>query len=297
MTVLGRNKLTIGVDIGSETLRAVAIRRDGTKCEVVAAVESVRTPNHPVPTAIDVQRLSQALERQGVIAKEFVVGAPPERLMASMLELPPRSSGAPIESLAQAEIAKSLPGSFESCIMDLPESARQKTTEYFALAFSHEAASDLLSPFESEGIRVAAIEPDVTALSRVTGANNRVVLDVGKRGARLYAYEGKNTLFARCTPHAEGKSDPSSIVSGFVGTIDYLVNRFQGLEDATLIVLGQPNLYERVKAVLLDEFDADITNNLVVDLASSGAVRGCTFDSRWASAIGLATRTSEKEAA
>lgn len=292
-----RNKLTVGIDVGADTLRAVALRHQGIKCEVVAAAESGRTPNHPHPTQLDVQRLVQAMERQGVTIQNVVVGAPPERVLSSMVELPPRSSGAPIDSLAQAEVAKSINGNFESYIWDLPESPRQKVTEYFALAYSHEDAGELLAPFEAEGIRVIAIEPELTALSRVTGSNNRVVLDIGGKGARLYAYEGRNVLFARCTPLAEGSADPASIVRGFIGTIDYLVNRFPGLEDATVIVLGQPRLFERVKQELLKEFDADITNKLVVDLTPSGVLQNYSFDSRWASAIGLATREPVKEAA
>ncbi|RNC81333.1 MAG: hypothetical protein ED559_05950 [Phycisphaera sp.] len=217
--------------------------------------------------------------------------------MSSMIELPPRSSGAPIDSLAKAEIAKSISGNFESFIWDLPESPRQKATEYFAIAYGHEDAGELLAPFESEGIKVSAIEPELTALARVTGSNNRVVLDIGGRGARLYAYEGRNVLFARCTPRADISSDPTAIVRGFIGTIDYLVNRFPGLEDATVVVLGQPHLFEGVKQELLKEFDADITDKLVADLTPSGLLQNYSFDSRWASAIGLATRDAAKEVA
>lgn len=292
-----RNKFSVGIDVGSDTLRAVALRHHGVKCEIIAAVESGRTPNHPHPTQLDVQRLVHAMERQGVRIHDAVIGAPSDRLMSSMIELPPRSSGAPIDSLAKAEIAKSIHGSFESYIWDLPESPRQKVTEYFAIAYSHEDAHELLAPFEAEGITISAIEPELTALARVTGSNNRVVLDIGGRGARLYAYARSSVLFARCNPRAEISPDPTSIVRGFMGTIDYLVNRFPDLEDATVVVLGQPHLYEEVKQELLKEFDADVTNKLVVDLTSSSQLQNYSFDSRWASTIGLATRHAVKEVA
>lgn len=292
-----RNNLSVGVDVGMNTLRAVALRQHGMKCDVVAAVECLRTPNHPNPTQLDVQRLMQAMERQGVTFSRVILGAPPERVLSSMIELPPRSSGAPIESLAHAELSKSLAGAFESHLWDLPDAARQSATEYLAIAYSHDDASELIAPFESEGIQILAIEPGITALARVTGSNNRVVLDIGSRGTRLYAYEGKNVLFARCVSHPDGASDPASIVGGFIGTIDYLVNRFPALDDATVVVLGQPELYEGVRQELLKEFDADITNQMVIDLAPRPFLRNFTFDSRWASAIGLATHHSLKGAA
>jgi len=288
---------TVGVDVGRDTLRAVALRSTGAGHIVLAAAETRRTPNHPCPIERDVQRLMYAMERQGFSIKNITLGAPPDRLACAVMELPPRSSGAPIDSLADAELAKSVPGSFESSMWDLPDAPRQSASEYFAVALSHTHAMDLISPFENEGIVVGTIEPEMTAIGRVTGGNNRLVLDIGRRGVRMYAFEGKKILFARNLPHSAESGISAGAFTGVVGTIDYLAGRFPCLEHATVVVLGKPSEYETIREQILREFEADITNTMPIDLTPAPCLTGVDFDAQWATAIGLALRPAHWGAA
>lgn len=287
------NRLSIGVDVGSTTLRAVALRQSGTGVEVVAATETQRTPNHVCPIERDVQRLISAMQRQGVNMHRIAISASPDRLATSILELPPRSSGAPVESLANAEMSKTIKGPFESRLWDLPSDGRQGASEYFSIAYSHEDATQMIQPFENEGVVVEAIEPEVVALGRVTGANSRVIIDAGRRSVRLYALEGSNVLFARNIAHSSGTDVIQKASAGIGGTIDYLASRFPSLENATIVVLGQPDVYDKVCEIILQDFEADITNDMPIDLVPKPWLSGINFDSKWATAIGLAMRSKE----
>lgn len=287
----------VGVDVGMNTLRAVALRGSGLNWDVLAAVETPRTPNHPHPTQMDVERLQQAMERQNIQMKMVALSASPERLATALVDLPPRSSGAPIDSLAQAEMAKSVSGAFESCVWDLPAGPKQSNAEYFSIAYTHEEATKLTSSFDAEGLQVVAIEPEFVSLGRVSGSNSRVVLDVGRRGTRIYAFESRQILFARHVPHPQPTCDASSIVNGFIGTIDYLAGRFPALDDASILVFGQPSLARDVRAELKEEFEAEVSCEMVVDLNPRPFMSGLSLDSNWANAIGLAMRNPRREAA
>jgi hypothetical protein len=297
MGTMLKNKLAVGIDIGCTTLRAAALCSIGTRHEVVAAAETQRTPNHPCPIQLDVQRLIFGLQRQGLSLNHVILGAPPDNVASAVVELPPRTSGAPIESLADAEISKNVKGPFESALWDLPDAPRQSAAEYLTLAYSHSDAADLVAPFESEGLFIDAIEPEVAALSRVTGGNNRLVLDMGRRGIRMYAYEGKNILFSRNLERSDESDISSRSYSEVVRTIDYLAARFPCLENATVIVLGRPSEYAAIRDEILSEFEADITDTMPIELIPRPWLKSVAFDTQWATAIGLALRPQNGDAA
>ncbi len=284
------SRVSVGIDIGAAALRGVALRQRGGLYEVIAATETVRTPNHPVPTLLDVERLIQALQRQGFDAKSAVIAAPSDRLANAIVELPPRSSGAPIDVLAGAELNKNVPGDLEVFVWDLPTGRHAKANEYLAIGFPHAAANELMSPFLQAGLTVEAIEPEMTALQRVTGANGRLVLDAGMRGLRIYAYDGNNTLFFRHIELASEAVDSERVRTSVTGTIDYVAERFPTLEEASVIVLGHPGQADRVATMLKRDYDTAIVRELHTELVLPEWLHDSGIGARWAPAIGLAAR-------
>jgi Tfp pilus assembly PilM family ATPase len=125
-----------------------------------------------------------------------VLAVPDERVVSSMLELPPRSSQAPIEQIARMEVARAhrfAPDSFEMGCWDLPAAARAtKQTPVMAVACTHADAAAVMDPFEAEGLSVCALDVKVVALARacaplldadvggITG-----IVDLGWSGATL----------------------------------------------------------------------------------------------------------------
>src|SRR5439155_3902434 len=86
------------------------------------------------------------------------------------LELPPRSSNAPLERIARMEVARAhrfAPDSFEMGCWDLPAAARAtKQTPVMAVACTHSDAAAIMDPFEAGGMNVVALDVKAAALAR-----------------------------------------------------------------------------------------------------------------------------------
>ena len=164
----------IGVDLGARLIKAVQLERHSDGWHVAAAVALPRRePDGPV-TATDVARLTSALRRQGFAGSRIVLAAPTGTARAELMELPPRSSGAPIDDIARAEICrtqKRAAGSFEMALWDVPDEARGAgQMSMMTAVYPHDEAEHLLDVFEAAGWRVAAVDLQACALARACAA-------------------------------------------------------------------------------------------------------------------------------
>ena len=206
----------IGVDVGARAVKAIQFGRDrwgNGEWRVTAAAEMPRddvaqpqggdrvgapaTPAKPstVLTPAEVRRLVGTLERQGFSGDDVVLAVPNERLSSSMLELPPRSSQAPLEQIARMEVARAHrfpPDSFEMGSWDLPAAARAtKQTPVMAVACTHADAGLVMDPFEAEGLNVLGLDVKAAAHARacapLLGAEGGIVgiVDLGWGSATL----------------------------------------------------------------------------------------------------------------
>lgn len=160
----------IGVDVSPHVLRAAQLRRAGAGWRVTATATVPRDePEAPLDRR-DVQRLIATMRHRGFRGSQVVLTAPPERLLTGMLELPPRSSGAPVEQLARVEMSrlhKRDVSTFELACWDLPSPARAAhCTHVMAVAYAHSDADALLDLFEGQGLNVRAIDAQGWALIR-----------------------------------------------------------------------------------------------------------------------------------
>lgn len=175
--VIGRGvRSPIGVDVGRRCINAVQLERPrgtaatpATGWRVAAATTVPRSSQRPVPDAAEVRQLTDTLERQGFTGTDIVLAAG-AGLLASVLELPPLASAAPLEQIARMELArthKCAPDSFEMGCWDLPAPARaQKATHVMAVALPHAAADEVLNAFEAEGLNVCGLDVRPCALAR-----------------------------------------------------------------------------------------------------------------------------------
>lgn len=207
----------IGVDVGSHSIKAVQLVRttarggdDARAWRLSAATAVRRSGADVVPDVAEVSRFYDVLERQGFHGSKLVLALPMDKLLLSVLELPPRSSGAPIEQMALADMArthKCAPGSIEMRAWDLPCPARAaKSTQLMALACEESQASAWLDPFEHIGLDVLALDAQMLALARGTrcGAGNEAkisaLLDLGWRSTAIaLLYQGA-IVYCRLLP-------------------------------------------------------------------------------------------------
>lgn len=231
-----QTRTAIGVDVGSRTVKAVQFGRerwgDGV-WRIVAVAEMPRseTGHAAPPTATgagtnggaasaaanvhvlkpaEVARLAGTLERQGFVGSDVVLAVPTDKLATSVLDLPPRSSQAPLEQIARMELARAhrcAPDSFEMGSWDLPAAARAaKATPVMAVACSHADATALIDPFEAEGLNVRALDVRACALARACqsllgpAGTITAMLDVGWSAANLSLLHQGVVIYARSLP-------------------------------------------------------------------------------------------------
>jgi type IV pilus assembly protein PilM len=237
----------IGIDVGSRAIKAAQLARapGGWRlhAEAVLPLPAPATPddapNHWAVRDALVGRLLEVLDRRGFAGNKVVLSVPPSKLESDLLELPPRSSGAPIEQIARGEIARAsaLSGApFEMACWDLPAPERATAaTAVLAVAVRHTDAETLIAPFERGGVNVVALDTASWALARSmrTCAGQpgtaTAVVDLGFSGSTLVLLGDGRVLYQRHLRDAG------------VGAMHRTVaERFDGPEDAARLLLTDP---------------------------------------------------------
>lgn len=161
-------RTSIGVDIGVRRIKAVQLRRSSRRIEALAAFPRSR-PLAPIDRD-EIRHLHGVLRRQGFGGQNVVLGVPAPALMTSILEMPPRTSGAPVDRIASMELSrihKCEADSFEMSCWDLPPTARVKGSAHvMAVAYPRDDANVLIDLFEDEGFGVRALDVPICALAR-----------------------------------------------------------------------------------------------------------------------------------
>lgn len=175
----------IGLDIGARTVRAVqlisrprAARRAGPPglvfpWTICAATAFPRTqPGQPL-SAPEARRIADVLARQGFLGRSVAVAPPDELVRTSALEVPPRHSGAPVDQIIRAEVAREhalAQATFSAVSWDVPAPARATpgVSHVMAAACPHEEAEAFLHPLLDAGLTPARLEPRSAALARAS---------------------------------------------------------------------------------------------------------------------------------
>lgn len=209
----------IGLDIGSSRVKAVQLRRGGvggrasspTGWSIAATTSFDRLSGEPIPTEAEARRLVDVLRRRGLRGRRVVAAAPQSSVLTAMAELPPRSSGAPIDHLARLELARShgkLPHELEAGCWDLPASSRGGGgggTSVMIVGCAHADAETMLASLEPAGFDVVALEPRITAATRVAATRVRaeggkgitVLIDLGSSAAAIAVLVGGVVVYTR----------------------------------------------------------------------------------------------------
>src|SRR5947208_478066 len=89
----------IGIDITARDIQAVQLRRTKTSARASAMVSIPRLDPETDLTVRDLDRLSSVLYRHGFAGRDIVLAVPENKLLSSMMELPPRNGAAPFEQI------------------------------------------------------------------------------------------------------------------------------------------------------------------------------------------------------
>ncbi|MBX3365086.1 MAG: hypothetical protein KF866_10000 [Phycisphaeraceae bacterium] len=165
-----RHLSPIGLHIGGRFVGAVQLARRNGRCEIANAAFTPRQhPGEPID-AEEVHRISTILTRRGFTGHSIALAAPDDMLIGAVLDLPPRTSGAPIDRIAAAELGrvhKTDASSLTVGLWELPAPARRRDgLPTYAVACPARQATSLAELFEAEGLDLVALDARACALVR-----------------------------------------------------------------------------------------------------------------------------------
>ncbi len=184
----------IGLDVGSQAIKAIQLAGSRGRPYVIAHAMIGRTQPGESISEDEVRRLARVLAQQGFRGRKVVLSVPSDRLMTSMLDMPPRDSGAPYDVIAEREFSRLQrvdPGSFEYAWWEVPKPARASGAKVMAVGCAHTDSVPVLDVFEKAGFDVVAMDSGLCATVGVcldmAGPRDGVsaILDLGWSSARL----------------------------------------------------------------------------------------------------------------
>jgi Tfp pilus assembly PilM family ATPase len=210
----------IGLDIGSHSLKAAQLVRRSGQWKLESAISLARTNPDAALSVADLSRFRDVLDRRGFVGRDVIIAVPPPLLMSTIMELPARTPGIPLEQIARAEFARvhELDAStLTISTWDLPAPARaSKATYMMGAGAVSESLEAHLAMIEDAGFRVTAVDDPASAAARTCTRPAKpggltAVLDWGwssvnliilQRGLILYvrrlAEAGLSTLRTAC---------------------------------------------------------------------------------------------------
>ncbi|MBM4018483.1 MAG: hypothetical protein FJ288_09190 [Planctomycetes bacterium] len=238
----GRRESFIGVDLEGRAVRAAQLRPAGRGWSLGAALVMPRAAADTPLQRAEVEALRGALLRQGFRGRRIVVAVPEDKLVTGVLELPPRSSGAPLDDIARTELAN-MHGydlqAAEAVSWDLPQSSRRGTTQAMGVACRHADAEAVLAAFDGSGLQVQALDARLAAVARACGPvlspdGITAVLDLEWTGAMLLLVHQATVFYKRTVSEGALKQLVKALMEGL--GVD---------EDAVFLLLAEVGLAPR----------------------------------------------------
>ena len=243
-----RSHTPIGIDLDGRCIRAVQLIRSSRGWSVQAAGSVPRQRSNVPVGPEDIDALAKMLRKQGFAGNDVVLAVPAENLVSSIIDLPPRSSGAPVEQIARSELARMHQcdvRAIEIASWALPQPARAaNSTPTMVCACTYADADALMKLFARCGYHVVALDTRPKALARactpilVDPRTITAVIELGWDQAHIVAMH--ETLVAY---------DRRLIEAGFEGLVETLVaktnlDRAAAEELLDEVVLEPQNAYQ-----------------------------------------------------
>lgn len=196
-------RIRTGIEITRQTITAAQIRTSGSGYSVLAGASMRRSSDDPVIGREEAVAFESLLFRKGFAVAPCVISAPTTALRSTALDLPPVSSGAPIDQLARSEFArrnKIDPTGFELSYWGLP--ANGPSMQVMAVGCDVAPTDRAIEALEHAGLPVAGVDDPSRALGRVlAGVPTLATLRVGARldpwGATIVVLHHNILLYAR----------------------------------------------------------------------------------------------------
>ncbi len=206
-----RPKLSaIGLNIDAHEFRAVQLMETSKGIHTVAwAIFPRRDENMDhakravLPAPDELRWAADILSRRGFVGNTVSIAPSTWECSSHIIELPPVESGAPVDQLAQMEVARAKkcgPEDFEIGYWTLP--AKGRIQETLAVACPRSVINDTIERFESAGLIPVGIDLLELAISRAgqDGATENEInasLHIGWRSSLAVLSLGKTVIYIR----------------------------------------------------------------------------------------------------
>jgi len=254
----GISRAPVGVDLGSATACAAQVAMvNGRPALIAGATTSVR--ENPAE-ALD--RLLCAIERQGGSVAETIIAAPTDEVLSLALELPPRDSGAPLEKIAHAELARAHDYPENALSSALRETGRGKNGQTLALGLglTIENGEKIIATMESCGARVEQLLPPQGAYEQISshlGQPCSFFLDMGAKGVRSMVCERGTLVLERALP-LESSADVDALSEEIEVTQGFLTHMRPGMDVDKIWLVGGAATRPGLAAALTKELESDV---------------------------------------
>lgn len=280
-----------GIDISPKSITAAQVRVVASGWSMLASATMARTSEGDTLDTEEAIALESLLFRRGFAPAPCVIGAPDAALRTATMELPPATSGAPIDQLARAEFArrnKLEEGKFVLSYWDLPTPG--PGMQVMAVGCDVETTDSAIEAIEAAGLRVAGVDDPSRALGRVlAGVPTIATVRVGARldpwGATIVVLHHSTLLYSRKPTGLTFNGDNDAEAAQRLGTeidacIAFARHRSRSHAPAAISVLG----HGANSTTLMDVLSQRYGDALAQPLMSGGV----PLDPTLAGAIGLA---------
>lgn len=202
----------IGLDIGRQSIKAVQWTGPRSAPRMTATAIIARTGEGAIPALDEAQRLGEILWRRGFHGRRAIVAIPEACALASVVEVPPASAGAPVAQIAAAELARlhgADPGDLETAYWPLPAAGpKGQRHEAVAVGVRRDAITALLDSLQArDGAGFEVVAADVGPCARVRAASLTprqddawALLDIGWSSSRLCVVQRGLIIYDRALP-------------------------------------------------------------------------------------------------
>lgn len=201
-----RSRLSpVGIDVRSQAVHAVQLKAEPDGGWTLRAAASVPRVEPGVELSVrEAERALAVLDRRGFEGRRLVVTPPDRGVLSALLELPPASSGAPIDQIAAVEMGRTIKrelSTFEMAYWTVPSPPRgSEGVHAMAVACPHASSMELLGVFHRAGAEVVAIDVRAWALARACGRSPwrlTGVVELGWASGRLVVLNEGRVVYER----------------------------------------------------------------------------------------------------
>ncbi|MEL7483254.1 MAG: hypothetical protein AAFN41_02765 [Planctomycetota bacterium] len=244
----------MGVDAAADAFRLVAVEES---CATVA-IEIPIVPGE-VGRVEAACRAFHAAERKGISGvRECVAIAPTASMVTAVLELPPRSSGAPIESLAAAELMRGRDGAgLEVALFPIREQDAGPV-EYFAAGANRDEITALAGDIASCGVEVVAVDAPACALGRACQSANAMVIALERESVAFHVVHEHRPLLSRSVSLIDRAAPSKQIVAEVDRCAAYLATYRAESAIDEIVLVGARGDQQQVIETITGEFDVGV---------------------------------------